>query len=606
MTLRWICVAMAFIGPAVGFAQFPPDPSIGKNLPDSIPERAPDAFVKRPSELELRPDYADVPVIGSPGSGVLRQLIFSGAIQAKERNEGITIFPGLNIDRVDLLQSDRHFLSSLQAKYINRPLDLKVVKELSHETLLFYFHHERPLVFVQPVSIDYTGGVLRIAVVEARLDRKLSTGSKWFGKGLLLDSLRAKAGHYINRVGLLNDVAILNQNPFMQNQAVIKRGELPGTTTIDLRTEGLFPVRGFLGIDNTGTIQTGLWRWTAGVNWGNAFFAGGQLSYQYSAPFENPKFQPVQSISYSQPLPWKHLFSIYGSYSTTDVNINSGGSSLTDSGSTKQVSPRYIIPIGKMYGKLVQNFTLGADWISSDMVFLQGGNQVPANQTDVIQAVFGYQVRLKDKYGQTSFSVDNYWSPGGLDPKNSTAAFQYVDSRTQANYYYASLHLQRENVLPYGCSLLALLSGQLASTSLISNEQLSIGGYGSVRGYPQQILFGDQGLVYNLELHSPSYSIFGLTKGLQETNLDALPSFLKKMGNDQLMFLAFWDYGLVNSIKPLPGDPASYQITSVGIGVRYGIGSNYSLRCDLGFPLVNPNIGVAIGPSINLGASIGF
>jgi len=562
--------------------------------------------VKRPSELELQPDYADVPVIGSPGSGVLRQIIFSGAIQAKDRKDGVTIFPGLSIDRVDLLQSDRRFLSAIQGKFINRTLDLNVVKEICHETLLFYFHHERPLVFVQPVSIDYADGVLRVAVVEARLDRKVSTGSKWFSKGMLLGSLRAKAGNYINRVGLLNDVAILNQNPFMQNQVVIKRGELPGTTTIDLRTEDQFPLRGFFGIDNTGSVQTGPWRWTAGANWGNAFFAGGQLSYQYSAPFENPNLEPVQSISYSQPLPWKHLFSIYGSYSTTDVTIHSGGSSLTDSGSTKQVSPRYIIPIGKMYGKLIQNFTLGADWISSNLLFLQGGNQVPANQTDVIQAVIGYQIRLKDTYGQTSFSVDNYWSPGGLDPHNSTAAFKYVDSRTQANYYYASLHLQRENVLPYGCSLLSVLSGQLASTSLISNEQLSIGGYGTVRGYPQQILFGDQGLVYNFELHSPIYSVFGLTKSLKDSNLEALPSFLQKMGKDQLMFLAFWDYGLVNSLKPLPGNPSSYQITAVGVGVRYGIGSNYSLRCDLGFPLVNPNVGVAIGPTINLGASIGF
>jgi hypothetical protein len=361
-----------------------------------------------------------------------------------------------------------------------------------------------------------------------------------------------------------------------------------------------------VGVDNTGTVQTGLWRWNAGINWGNAFFQGAQLSYQYSAPFENLKTQPVQSGSFSIPLPWKHIFSIYGSYSTTDVTINSGSSSIADVGTQSQVSPRYIIPIGKMYGKLLQNITLGFDWVSSNLSYQQGGNQVPANQTDVIQAMAGYQMSLKDKYGQTSFSTDNYWSPGGLDSKNTTSAFQYVDSRTQANYYYSVLTLQRENVLPADCSLLALFSGQLASTSLISNEQLSIGGYGSVRGYPQQILYGDQGFFFNLELHSPSYSIFGLTKSLHDSELGGLPKILRKLGKDQLMFLAFWDFGLVNSLHPLPGDPASYDITALGIGVRYGLGSNYSLRCDLGFPMINPNVGVAIGPTINLGASIGF
>ena len=592
--------------PGLAMAQFAPDPSVGRNLPDSIPESAPDAFARRPSELQLKPDYTDVTVIGTAGSGILRQIIFSGSVTPKERSDGDPVFPGLNVDRVDLLITDRRFLASLRDKYLNKTFDLAVVKEISSSMLHFYFHHEHPLVFVQPISIDYEHGILRIAVVEATLDRKESTGSKWFNKGLLLRSLRARVGQYINRVGLLNDVALLNQNPFMQNQAVLKRGSLPGTTSIDLRTEDTFPMRGYVGVDNTGTVQTGPWRWTAGLNWGNAFFQGAQLSYQYSAPFENLKAQPVQSGSFSVPLPWKHIVAVYGSYSSTDINITSGTTSIADVGSQSQISPRYIIPIGKMYGKLVQNLTFGFDWVSSNLNYVQGGYQVPANQTDVIQAMAGYQAVFKDKYGQTSFSTDNYWSPGGLDSKNSTQAFQYVDSRTQANYYYSVLSLQRQNVLPYGCSFLALFSGQLASTSLISNEQLSIGGYGSVRGYPQQILFGDQGLFFNLELHSPSYSIFGLAKSLKDTKLDGVPSFLRKLGKDELMFLAFWDYGMVNSIQPLPGDPSTYGITAVGVGVRYGIGSNYSLRCDLGFPLINPNVGVYIGPTVNLGASIGF
>jgi len=556
--------------------------------------------------LQLKPDLTDVAIVGTSGSGVLHQIIFSGAISPKERRDGVIIFPGLNVDRVDLLHEDRRFLATLQAQYLNKKLDLDIVRKISSETLHFYFKHERPLVFVQPVSIDYEKGILRIEVVEATLGQKVSTGSKWFSARLLLRSLRAKVGHYINRVGLLNDVAILNQNPFMQSQAVLKRGDLPGTTTIDLRTEDKFPMRGYVGVDNTGTVQTRLWRWNGGINWGNAFFQGAQLSYQYSAPFENLKTQPVQSGSFSIPLPWKHIFSIYGSYSSTDVTINSGSSSIADVGTQSQVSPRYIIPIGKMYGKLLQNITLGFDWVSSNLSYQQGGNQVPANQTDVIQAMAGYQMSLKDKYGQTSLSTDNYWSPGGINSKNTTSAFQYVDSRTQANYYYSVLTLQRENVLPADCSLLALFSGQLASTSLINNEQLSIGGYGSVRGYPQQILYGDQGFFFNLELHSPSYSIFGLTKSLSDSELGGLPKIVRKLGKDQLMFLAFWDFGLVNSIHPLPGNPASYDITALGIGVRYGLGSNYSLRCDLGFPLINPNVGISIGPTIALGATVGF
>jgi len=416
-------------------AQFPPDSSIGKNLPDSIPQRPPDTFVRRPSELEIKPDYAEIPAVGHPGQGVLHQVVLSGSFHPRETLEGIPIYPGVNVDRVDLLNHENELLAFLRDYYLGKPFDLQTVKEITARTLKFYFKNERPLVFVYPSAIDYERGVLRISVIEAVLDRKLSTGAKWFPRWLLLSSLRAKSGRHINRRGLLNDVAILNQNPFMQNSVVLKRGDSPGTTTIDLRTQDTFPVHAYTSLDNTGSQQTGPLRWTVGANWGNAFFLGGQLSYQYSAPFQNVLSQPVQSMSYTTPLPWKHLLAIYGSYSTTDTSISTGSAgSINYSGYQGQISPRYTIPVGKMYGKFTHEIALGADWKTSNLYFVQGGDQVPSNQTDVAQGVGGYHCVLKDPWGSSGMQLDGYWSPGGVTSRNTTEAFRLVDPRTQANY----------------------------------------------------------------------------------------------------------------------------------------------------------------------------
>jgi hypothetical protein len=30
------------------------------------------------------------------------------------------------------------------------------------------------------------------------------------------------------------------------------------------------------------------------------------------------------------------------------------------------------------------------------------------------------------------------------------------------------------------------------------------------------------------------------------------------------------------------------------------------MRCDLGFSLMNPNVGISIGPTVALGATVGF
>lgn len=587
-----LCAVLLCTVQSVGVAraQFAPDPSVGKNLPDSIPEAAPDAFARRPSELEIKPDFADVPTVGIPGHGTLRKIVISGALLPSDRREGEGPFPEIRVDRVDLLSNQSSFLTSLRDSFVGKPFDMDVVKEITRRMLHFYFRHERPLVFVQPSSIDYEQGVLSMIIVEASVGKISDTGAKWFSKKILLSSLRARAGRYLNRMRLLNDIAILNKNPFMQNSVVMKRGESPGSTDLELRTQDAFPLRGFLSIDNTGLKQTGALRWSAGANWGNAFFMGGQLSYQYSAPFSYPNAQPVQSLSYTTPLPWKHLLALYGNYSTTDTGINSSSGSLSYSGYQAQASPRYTIPLGKMYGKLIQNITLGGDWKSSNLYFVQGGDQVPSNQTDVIQSVLGYQVQSKDSQGISTASLDLYWAPGNLNSRNTAETFSYVDPRTSPNYLYSTLRLGRSNKLPLGCSVLGLFTGQLASTSLPSTEQLSIGGYGTVRGYQQQILFGDQGFYGTLELHGPSWSILGGGKSPKN--------------RDELMFLGFWDLGMVNTIQPLPGNSSTYAISGVGFGLRYALGTSFSLRCDLGFPLINPDIGISISPTVALGASL--
>jgi hemolysin activation/secretion protein len=55
--------------------------------------------------------------------------------------------------------------------------------------------------------------------------------------------------------------------------------------------------------------------------------------------------------------------------------------------------------------------------------------------------------------------------------------------------------------------------------------------------------------------------------------------------SDQLQFLAFWDYGAGNNHTLLVGEPSSRTLSAVGVGLRYTIKSNLSVRADYGFQL---------------------
>lgn len=578
---------------ASGLQAQTPDASIGRNIPGGVAQQAPDSYSRERTAIEEKPELPDIPIIGEPGKGLLRKIIFSGALDPEQRTDGTPLVEGVHSDQVDLIQEHPRFAEALAAQYLGEIFTAVTVQDITKQTLQFYFKKERPLVFVQPAYVDYDNGVLKIIVIEARLDQKQAVGAKWFSNALLKSNLRMRSGQYINRMRLLNDVEWINQNPFLQSQVVVKPGGIPGTTNIILETKDRFPVRAFGSIDNTGSEQTGPWRWTLGANWGNAFFLGHQLNFQFSSAIESIQSQPVYAASYLAPLPWHHTFTIYGSYAGTDIDFAGSTGAINYHGYQSQISPRYTIPIGRLYGKFTHELTIGMDWKSTDMSFVQGGDVIPSNKTSVWQFMAGYNASLADDWGMTTLGFEMYWSPGGLGGNNTDSAYQEVDPRLQSNYLYGVVRASRMTKLPWSFSLVNQFTGQFASTSLISSEQLAIGGWGTVRGYDERVLFGDQGLVINVELRTPSFS----------------PSswISSSLPKDGLQFLAFWDFGLVNTIEPLPGDPATSYLTSVGIGVRYDVASNLSVRCDVGFPLYNPDLGFPVDTArASVGVTLGF
>ena len=76
-------------------------------------------------------------------------------------------------------------------------------------------------------------------------------------------------------------------------------------------------MRLFVSADNTGTKTTKEDRLTAGLNWGNAFGRGHQLSAQWNSSWD---FDTLRSVSgsYTMDLPWRHTLSVNGAYSATN------------------------------------------------------------------------------------------------------------------------------------------------------------------------------------------------------------------------------------------------------------------------------------------------
>ena len=115
------------------------------------------------------------------------------------------------------------------------------------------------------------------------------------------------------------------------------------------------------------------------------------------------------------------------------------------------------------------------------------------------------------------------------------------------------------------------LRGQYANQNLLSSEQMSVGGYSTVRGYAERQLNGDSAIIFNGELRSKEWHFFSIDK----------------KNRDSFQILGFYDYGIAYAHKTTSGEKHSQFIQSIGPGLRYYFNPYVTARLDLGFQLKN-------------------
>lgn len=109
--------------------------------------------------------------------------------------------------------------------------------------------------------------------------------------------------------------------------------------------------------------------------------------------------------------------------------------------------------------------------------------------------------------------------------------------------------------------LLARINAQLTPSSLLTLERFSIGGVDTVRGYRQNQLVADNGILGSVEVRVP---------------LTSDPRALQ--------LVPFFELGTTWNNRGSDPDPAT--LASLGLGLRWLISYGFSLRLDYGVPLI--------------------
>jgi hemolysin activation/secretion protein len=447
-----------------------------------------------------------------------------------------------------------------------------------------YSNEGYPTVAVTLPQQTISGGIVRIDVLEARLDRVTveNPGVKWFSdESVLALTPHLKPGVMLRDEDLQEDLTQANNNPDRKVRPVLRPGAEAGTVDLELNVEDRIPLHGEIEWDNNHPPGTPIQRLTNTLSYGNLWGLehSASVSYQY---VPNQAFHEVQIVTgaYSAPMPWSRnqtLFA-YAVYSnTTSSVVNVSGLGVFGNGVTAGV--RYLITLPQIsdWESYHHTFSFGLDRKDVTNTLALGNLKVTTPLT-YLPFTFGYTADLLLDNAQTSVHVALNANLAGTLPGGSKQDFilNRPAPGVDGNYVVGVMSAEETIRVP---ALLEVLSagrfhplprpasrsflddwtihligrGQIANQPLVSTEQFPLGGLDSVRGYLQSSAFGDDAWNFQTELRTP-----GL-RGLWGWDW---PGWIQAY--------VFYDTGAALNLAPAEGQSEGENLSGYGVGLRAG------------------------------------
>lgn len=401
-------------------------------------------------------------------------------------------------------------------------------------------------VVVQLPAQAVSDNIVRIHVIEEPLGRLRVTGSRYFSPDFIRGQVSALKEGAVPNVDLAqSQLSDVNRLSDRQVTPVLTAGAVPGTVDIDLKVHDNLPVHGSVELNNDHNENTRSLRLTATASYANLWQLGHTFTFTYAVAPQDRAESEIFAGSYLAPIwgsPWSVLLNGY----TSNSNVATiGAGSVLGKGYTIAVTAIRQLP---RFGGFTDTLTFGMAYKDSEQNTTPGQPCTPKLCSFVSYFPFNlaYNIQRSGPRFSTTASASVTASSGF-----NSAAFQN-NSRAKAfpTFVHVNLDVAETEALPFGFQAFQHVTGQYSDGPMESSEEFAAGGLTSVRGYLQAEAIGDDGVAGTLELRSPS-----------------LASYLGPLVDD-LRFYAFTDAATLRVLYPLSEQTSSFNLASVGGGLR--------------------------------------
>lgn len=402
-------------------------------------------------------------------------------------------------------------------------------------------------------------GVVQIQVVEGEIEEIAIKGNRRLKDRFIRDRIQLGTQKPVNVQALLGNLQTLRLDPRVKNlSADLQSGIRPGSNRLQVEIEEADTFGVTTSLDNGRSPSVGSFRRKVEFREANLLGWGDTLSLGYS----NTRGSNAIDVGYALP-----------------INAKNGTISFNYSGSRN---------------KVIENPFSALDILSKSRYYELGFRQ-PLIQKPTQEFTLGFNFARQES--QTELGIDNIGpfplSPGAdAEGRTKVSALRFFQEYTQrSNQHVFALRSQFSLGLPWmnatrndngpdsqfvswrgqaqwvnqlAPESLFLVKGdlQFASESLLPLEQFGLGGSSTVRGYRQDALLSDGGLLLSAEMRLPI---------VRSRRLGAV-----------VQVAPFFDFGTSWNAK---GGADSKSLFGTGLGLIWKQGDRFSARLDWGLPL---------------------
>lgn len=428
----------------------------------------------------------------------------------------------------------------------------------------------------QEVAVD--GGVVEMQVLEGSLQDIRVEGNQHLSDRYIVSRLNVAEEGPLRQDELVESLQLLRLDPNIDSvQAEVMAGSQPGTNILDVRVNEANPFQFGVTLDNNRSPSAGSFRRNATASYSNLFGIGDRLSASYTntngsneldASFRMPvnpddgtvslQYRSARSEVVEDPFTPLDILATYRSF---EVGF-------------RQPFRRFVTRNDQA---VMQEFALGLSFDRQESETSILGMDFPLSpgadedgNTDISALRFSQEWTQRSwrevLAARSEFSLGVGWF-------DATVNDEAPDSRFFAwrgQFQFLRRLGQIQGDLRAAPSVLLRSDVQLASRALLPLEQFSVGGQHTVRGYRQNALLTDNGVLASAELWLPVWRWEQQQGVLSVVPFVDVGTGWNGSGND---------------------DPDPGTLVGAGLGLLWQQGDTFRARLDWGIPLVDIDTG---------------